>query len=266
MVVPEQLANNGWTADKWDQLENQARETVNRHAHLRQVIPRAPDMPGAYIVPTLTQPARGGSPISIEITSAAPPTPQEVPFSLGAQQSADLDIAMRLVERAARTLAFFEEKDLYSGLSGSGSAVGIDVVSGEPLSAAVVRLVVNGVNELNANGTPYTGPYCLAAEPAFFSAIAVPSPGHPRGAFPILETLLGEGSRILHVPLQNNEGQGRAILFSMDPFAMDLVFVEAPTIALLGLNNGAMNLQLQERYRLRIIDKAAIRTLQLKSK
>ena len=49
-MIPDQLANSGWSSDRWDQLETRARGVVEHHAHLRKAIPRGPDMLDAYVV------------------------------------------------------------------------------------------------------------------------------------------------------------------------------------------------------------------------
>lgn len=253
-MVPEQLANNGWTADKWEHLESHARDVVNRYARLRQAIPRGPDMPGAYVVPMIR--AASAEPLSLEITTAAPPNSAEAKFNLLPEQAADADLAARLVDRAARVLASREDAKLFELLT----AAPIDSIQGEDAAT----LVAMGVNGLRLAASPYAGPFCLLARPALWSAIAVPTQPHPRGLIPAIETLLGDGSRIIDVPSPADDAP--SLLFAMDPFALELVTVEPPTISMIGLVGGVLSLRLHERFYLRIVDGQARRSLALAAK
>ncbi|NUO54841.1 MAG: hypothetical protein HOV80_38870 [Polyangiaceae bacterium] len=260
-MLPDQLANSGWTAEKWDELEAHAREVVSRHTCFRHVIPRGPDMPGAYVVNVITKEANG---LSLSVKGATQPTKIEVEFALLSEQIGDFDMALRIVERAARSLAVQEDKKIYFDdglLSSAGTTV-------DPKESAD-RSVASGRNQLNGENIPYRGPYCLAAEPKFWEEMILPRDHKPRGLLPTVEALLGADARIFSVVKrgrdnEDDEGAGRAVLFSIDSFAMDLVFVEPPTLAVAGFDKDRLKLVLQERFKLRVIDGKAICKLTLK--
>jgi uncharacterized linocin/CFP29 family protein len=275
-VIPDQLSNSGWSSDKWDQLEARARSTFEHHAHLRKAIPRGPDMLDAYVV---EQPKRSedDAGLSVAIESASVPTTIRVRFTLMSNQLGDDGLAERLVDRAARVLAVAEDWALYHGKAATTPHVEIqhasqglrDLDSNPSLAASAAEAVADGMLALQQNGAPYVAPYALASEPRFWRAIALPSDERPRGLVGQVEALLGHGSRLMTIPEMaganetSNEPKrsGRAVLFATDPFALDLVVVEPPAIALDCYSNGGLRLYLEEKFLLRVIDRAAMRTL-----
>lgn len=215
-------------------------------------------MPGAYVVNVITKGA--GPDLELSIKEAKQPTEIGVPFNLLSEQIGDFDMALRLVERAARSLAAEEDKVIYSADDGLSKAAKLTENGQDAADASVGA----GRTQLNSGPIPYRGPYCLAAEPKFWDAMIVPEKDKSRGLLPNVEALLGANARIFSVPKGEDEGKGRAALFSIDPFAMDLVFVEPPTISVTGFDQKRLKLRLQERFKLRIIDGQAICKLTLK--
>lgn len=274
-LLPDQLLNSGWTADKWDQLEARARDVVEKHARLRHVIPRGPEMPGVYVVPELKQEPK--EPLSVSIISATSPQKVCVDFVIESDQVGDENLIERLVDRASRTLAVREDRAIYLGnhptddekTKGQRLHDGLVDKGVSTPGDTVLGVIHQALLQLSGNEIPYSSPYLLVAEATFWERIVIPSSDRSRGLANIIEEYLGADSALIPLTGERQTAPecpaARAVLVALDPYAVDLVIVESPTITLKGISARGLQLSLQERFKLRITDVNAIRVLQLTS-
>lgn len=274
-MLPQQLAGGNWTHDTWDELEQLARDIVDQRARLRHAIPRGPDAIGAYSI-VIPEHVPGGE-LSRDLSKTAPPIRLERRFKLLSEQMEDRDAVRALVERSARLLAVDEDRALLVGATvktvvldgltdGNATVTGGVASSAAPVAPAandVLAIARAAVLALETGGLPFTQPFHIVwSDQAWARELDKAKPDYRRGQREALQHLLGHGGSIISLP-QTAPANDTAVLFSPDPIAIDLVFAEYPTIALVEYKDGDVVLRVEERLRLRVVDRAVIQVLKL---
>lgn len=265
-MLPESVANNGWNPNQWDELETFARETVDRQAKLRHLIPRGPDAPGPQPISMPVHSVSNTAVLTRTFSTSTAAYTRWCRFDIAPEQIGDAETARTLVERAARILASDEDGVLFDWLC-SAPALG---PSSQPIFVDRIRQATDLI-ESNSFGAPYVLAW---SDGVWSTAIDTSAPAWVRGQRDAVLAGFGTGGALVRVPVTRAAGTPApptkkgaagvtyAVVFARDAFGLDLVFAEPPTIALVGYASATLELRLEQRFLLRIHDAGCARCLE----
>jgi uncharacterized linocin/CFP29 family protein len=281
----------GWTEQRWQAVQGAVDKALAGTARCRQVIPKGPEKIGekAVVVPRIAAPAPG-QPICYEPDVIASPI----------QIYADEAEILRLVEVAAAQLGMVEDQEIVQGAPPAAAPAGLlaavlipaapPLVGRVPRNPALARMaasapgnrrppvpippggafpngdelyasIAHAVAELEDAGRP--GPCGLLVHSRLMATLRQP---RVPGGVPLIqevEGLIGSSEIVGTSALSGNPAWPNigAILFRLEPAAMDLVHTMLPTVTVLSRANGTTDLRVEEDIVLRILDPAAVQTL-----
>jgi hypothetical protein len=217
-----------------------------------------------------------------------------VDFLIDDARAADEAVLMSLVEAAAAQLGSLEDGEIIMGGTAVPPGVGegrVELISGLPRAqlnniAGASTGIPNLVGQVLIVGTPRPRPTGVELVEAIASGMATQQtadrpgryglllhsfllatlglPAAP-GAAPfthVVEQLIGSseiaGTPALSRTRIHRQNETGAILFRLDPPAVDTVHTMLPTLTLLGRNLGQTHLRIEEEIVVRILDQKAI--------
>jgi uncharacterized linocin/CFP29 family protein len=279
----------GWTDEHWQVVQKAVQKALAGTAKCRQAVPKGPDMIGqkSLVVPNV---GAGVVPIAYGADTIATPIQIYVDVTLDdyhAESEADL---IRLMSAAAAQLGMLEDQEIVQGAgppppppppagsgrvarqlglaraaaataAGAGAAIGAAVPGSPPSGDELYRAVATAVVNLEIAGRP--GPCALLLHNILMATLRQP---RFAGGVPLiqeLESLIGSSKIAGTSALDGTFVVGRigAILFRLEPAAMEIVHTQLPTVTVLERAAGSTDLRVEEDIVLRILDSAAVQPI-----
>ncbi len=283
----------GWSEERWTKVKGATEQAVARTAKCRQVVPKGPEQIGekSVVVPQV----RVAPPLGYDADVIATPVHVFVNLQLDDPHVDDELAVIRLVEASAASLGVLEDQEvIQGGPARAPRAGGAPPQSGRvPRNTGLTRAQFSNpagaFTNIAAAAAPVggaaggipTGNELLTAIATAKAALeAAERPGtcglllHPRllailglppvaGATPLIqqvEQIIGSSEIVGTSALDGTFAPNAvaAILFRLEPPAVDTVHTMLPTLTFLGRNNGNSNLQIEEEIAVRILDQTAI--------
>jgi hypothetical protein len=227
----------------------------------------------------------GAVPIAYGADTIATPIQIYVDVTLDdyhAESEADL---IRLMSAAAAQLGMLEDQEIVQGAgppapppgriarhlglaraaaataAGAGAAIGAAVPGAPPSGDELYRAVATAVVNLEIAGRP--GPCALLLHNILMATLRQP---RFAGGVPLiqeLESLIGSSKIAGTSALDGTFVVGRigAILFRLEPAAMEIVHTQLPTVTVLERAAGSTDLRVEEDIVLRVLDSAAVQPI-----
>jgi hypothetical protein len=278
----------GWTEKRWQAVQNALEKALPPNtAKCRQVIPKGPDIIGhrVVVVPNIG----GAPPIAYGPDIIATPVQIYVDVTLDDQHAETEEHIIRLISAAAAQVGTLEDEEIVRGgvppVPGPGAGFGrvprhgglarlaaqappagapapvlIGAV-GMPNGTELFAAIANAVAALEATGR--AGQFALLLHNSLMAILRQP---RVPGGVPLIKEVQGlvgsdkiAGTSALDgtfVPL----GIG-AILFRLEPPAMDIVHTQLPRVTVMGRAGGLTNLRVEEDIALRILEPAAVQRI-----
>lgn len=281
----------GWTQEEFEGVLRAAEEGFQASAHVRQVLPAGPEAKDRYRV---TVPKLTADPVTLGVETSAFVVPVRLSkrFVIRSDQLQDLALVQHLARKAGQLLGAAESVLFTQGLAparalaplptGQTDAEDVDhlsksqgTVGGGPAAKAdadadadadkakteksrsLFDRLVDAVATLQESG--HFGPHSFLATPKVMSEFASMSDASRHHMREGIAQLLGDGYRTAVFPKSAIQGAtDLGLLISTGGRPLDVVVVDPPTVALVGMSDGDLTLQVEERVALRIIDSTAI--------
>jgi hypothetical protein len=275
----------GWTEERWQAVQEALEKALSNTAKCRQVIPEGPDMIGhrSVVVPNIA----GAPPIAYGPDTIATPVQIYVDVALDDQHAEIEADIIRLISAAAAQVGTLEDAEIVQGgvgpvlgpgfgrvprnvglarlaaqaPVGAPAPVPIGAGGASPNGAQLFAAITNAVAALEAAGR--AGQFALLLHNSLMAILR-----QPRGAGGValiqeVEGLIGSDKIAGTSALDGTfvpPGIG-AILFRLEPPAMDIVYTALPTLTVMGRAAGLTNLRVEEDIVLRILEPAAVQRI-----
>lgn len=200
----------------------------------------------------------------IEVVQGPPPPPGAAPAP--AAPAAPLPQSGRLPRKAGLTRAqlnlpvgpAFTRIPPPAGGAGPAKAVPAPAAPSQPNGQQLLTAITTAMGQLESAGRP--GQCGLLIHVNLLGVLGTPPIA---GAAPLIqqvEQVIGSSEIVGTSALDGTYNPGRvaAILFRLEPTAVDLVHTMLPTLTYLGRNAGVTNLRVEEEIVVRILDQTAI--------
>lgn len=277
----------GWSEERWTTIQGAIERAIARTAKCRQVVPKGPEKIGekSVVVPQVG----GALPFAYDPDIIATPVHIFVNLRLDDQHINDELAVIRLVEASAARLGALEDVEVIQGgpVGVPAAAAAAPPFGREPRTGLqrarlnIPRARVTLINDPPAPGRVPTGDELLTAIAKAKVALEVAErPGacglllHTRllailglppvaGAAPLIQTveqIIGSSEVVGTSALDDTfvPNEIAAILFRLEPAAVDTVHTMLPVATFLGRNGGQTDLQVEEEIVVRILDQTAI--------
>lgn len=287
----------GWSAQRATAIQDALNRALTRTAKCRQVVPKGQNQLGqrAVLVRTIGAPDAGvPAALAVLPDKVSSPIHMYVDFLIDDARAADDGVLMSAVEAAAAQLGSLEDGEIIMGGTAGAPGVGegraaliselpraqlnkingakteipnlgnyqliVDAERPRPTGVELVEAIASGMATQQIEKRP--GRYGLLLHSFLLATLGLPA---APGAAPFthaVERLIGS-SEITDTPalsgtLRHGRRQTGAILFRLDPPAVDTVHTMLPTLTLLGRNLGQTHLRIEEEIVVRILDQKAI--------
>jgi hypothetical protein len=281
----------GWTDDQMNKVLDVINKAIATTAKCRQVVPKGPDMIGSQSVKV--SPIAPGIPLAYGADVLLTTVHLFVDLQLDDQRLKDFTSVIRLIEASAAQLGSLEDIEIIQGAgagvprqagiartqlnnivaqpNGGGSTIIVPraVAQGQaqaqraaqaaarPNAAQLVTAIANGKAAMEVVNRP--GNYGIILHSNLMQELV---PNVVVGVAPYIqqvEQIIGSseivGSRALDPGAQ---GAVAAVMFRLEPGAVDLVHTMLPTLTFQGRVNGLTTLRIEEEIVVRIFDQAAV--------
>jgi hypothetical protein len=280
----------GWTAEFWQSVQRAVQKALAGTAKCRQVIPKGPDLIGQMSV---TIPTVGAAfPVAYGPDAIVTPVQIYVDVTLDDRHAENEADIIRLMSAAAAVLGGLEDLEIVQGAPAAAPAAGPPPPFGRiPRSPGLVRAaaqapagapapvsfgaaagaaptldelftaVTNAVAQLEIAGRP--GQFGLLLHNTLMALLRQP---RFLGGVPLLQEVEGliGGNKVAGTNALDGTFARRqigAILFRLEPPAMDIVYTRLPTVTVLARAAGSTLLRVEQDIVLRILEPAAIQPI-----